>query len=57
MYLSFINVLFNGEVFPAVDYSFIQVYSEYFRYHIRGIASDKGLTYLQDILKTKKFDI
>ena len=57
MYLSFINVLFNGEVFPAVDYSFVQVYSEYFRYHIRGIASDKGLKYLQDILKTKKLDI
>lgn len=57
MYLSFIDLLFRGEVFPSTQYSFIQVYTEYFRYHIRGIASDKGLTYLQKIMKTKKFDI
>jgi len=57
MYLSFINVLFNGEIFPSANYSFSQVYSEYFRYHIRGIASDEGLNYLQEIMKTKKIDI
>jgi len=57
MYLSFIDVLFRREVFPSTQYSFIQVYSEYFRYHIRGIASDKGLKYLQKIMQTKKFDI
>lgn len=57
MYLSFIDVLFQGNIFPQSDYTFIQVYSEYFRYHIRGIASDKGLKYLQEIKQTNKFDI
>jgi len=27
------------------------VYSEFFRYHIRGIASEKGLKYLQGLIK------
>jgi AcrR family transcriptional regulator len=57
MYLAFIRVLFSGEVMKNKDYTFSQVYSEYFRYHIRGIASDKGLEYLQEIMKTKKIDI
>lgn len=57
MYLSFISVLFNGDVFQKKEYTFSQIYSEYFRYHIRGIASDKGLDYLQEIMKTKKIDI
>ena len=57
MYLSFINVLFSGEAFPQKDFSFIQVYSEYFRYHVRGIASDKGLKYLEKIVKSNNFKI
>ncbi len=57
MYVSFIDVLFQGDIFPTSSYSFIQVYSEYFKYHIRGIASDKGLKYLEKIMKTKKFEI
>ncbi len=57
MYVSFIDVLFHGDVFPTSKYSFIQVYSEYFKYHIRGIASDKGLNYLEKIMKTKKLDL
>lgn len=28
-----------------------EIYSEYFRYHIRGIASAKGLEYLQTLIK------
>ena len=57
MYVSFIDVLFHGNVFPTSKYSFIQVYSEYFNYHIRGIASDKGLKYLDKIMKAKKFEL
>jgi AcrR family transcriptional regulator len=57
MYLSFISVLFNGDIFQTSEFTFSQVYSEYFRYHIRGLASDKGLKYLQEIMKTKKIEI
>jgi len=57
MYLTFINVLFSSEIFPQKDFSFIQVYSEYFRYHVRGLASDKGLKYLEKVVKSHKFNI
>lgn len=57
MYLLFIDVLFKGDLFQDNKLSFHDIYSEYFRYHIRGLASDKGLKYLQEIMKTNKFDI
>ena len=57
MYLSFIDVLFHGDTFPTSEYTFTQVYSEYFRYHIRGIASDKGLKHLQKVLTNNSFNI
>jgi AcrR family transcriptional regulator len=57
MYLSFIDVLFQGDTFPTSEYTFTQVYSEYFRYHIRGIASDNGLKHLQKVLTNNNFNI
>ena len=57
MYLSFIDVLFQSDTFPTNEYTFTQVYSEYFRYHIRGIASDKGLIHLQKVLTNNNFNI
>lgn len=46
IYISKIDVLFDGELFPPDKISFSEVYLEYFRYHIRGIASKKGREYL-----------
>ncbi|MFD1550927.1 hypothetical protein DNU06_05010 [Putridiphycobacter roseus] len=57
MYVSHVFYLFNGEVFPANEFSYSTVHSEFFRYHIRGISSKKGLIYLQDLIKTKKYDL
>jgi len=52
LYLSRFDVIFDGELFPVDKYSFSDVTWESFRYHMRGIASDKGLKYLEK--KTKK---
>ena len=57
MYLAFTNTLFAGEVFPPNEYGYNVIHSEFFRYHIRGIASKKGLEYLQELIKTKNYDI
>ena len=57
MYVSHVIYLFDGEVFPANEFSFSEVHSEFFRYHIRGISSKKGLAYLEDLIKTKKYDL
>jgi AcrR family transcriptional regulator len=52
IYISRFDVTFDGELFPADKYRFEDVVWELFRYHIRGIASDKGLKYL--VKKVKK---
>ena len=57
MYLLFIDVLFKGDLFQNDKLSFHDIYSEYFRYHVRGLASDKGLKYLQEVKQSNKFDI
>lgn len=46
IYISRFDVTFDGQLFPADKYSFEDVIWELFRYHIRGIASDKGRKYL-----------
>lgn len=46
IYISRFDVTFDGVLFPQDAYRFEDVIWELFRYHIRGIASDKGLKYL-----------
>ena len=46
IYISRFDVTFDGVLFPQHKYRFEDVIWELFRYHIRGIASDKGLKYL-----------
>ncbi|TVR40607.1 MAG: TetR/AcrR family transcriptional regulator [Cryomorphaceae bacterium] len=46
LYIAKMDVLFDGEMFPATQFNFREVYLEFFRYHIRGIASHQGLQYL-----------
>ena len=57
MYLLFIDTLFKGEVFPITEFGYNTVHSEYFRYHVRGISSRKGLDYLDQIIKTNNYDL
>ncbi len=51
VYLSRFDVCFDGELFPPKEYNFVDVHWEIFRYHIRGIASEKGLRYLKKKVK------
>lgn len=52
IYIARFDALFDGDLFPRDEFSFQEVTWEMFRYHIRGIASDKGIKYL--IKKVKK---
>jgi TetR/AcrR family transcriptional regulator, cholesterol catabolism regulator len=52
IYLARFDLLFDGELFPAEKYRFADIMWESFRYHVRGIASEKGVKYLEK--KTKK---
>jgi len=56
LYISKIDVVFDGRVFPPHEHSFVDVYDELMRYHIKGIASEKGLTYLSEKLKKERIE-
>jgi AcrR family transcriptional regulator len=50
-YSSTADMVFDGSLFPADRYTFTDVYLEYVRYHIRGIASKKGNKYLTEMMQ------
>jgi len=57
VYIARMDVMFDGVVFPSTQYNFSEVYLEIFRYHIRGIASEKGLEYLIQKVKKEKSNL
>lgn len=56
IYITLINKIFDSELFPAHKYSFTSLHKEIARYHIRGIASEKGIKYLVKQLKENTHD-
>lgn len=54
IYTTRIDMVFDDELFSADQYSFGDVYREMFHYHIRGIASEKGIRYLQKRINQEK---
>jgi TetR/AcrR family transcriptional regulator, cholesterol catabolism regulator len=55
LYIARMDSVFDQRLFPMSNYKVLDIYLENFRYHIRGIASEKGMQYLeQHMKKTKK---
>jgi len=52
LYVGRIDVFFDRDLFPATETNPVEVHVETMRYHIRGIASEKGIAYLQDKMRT-----
>jgi AcrR family transcriptional regulator len=50
VYLARMDDFFNRDLFPE-EISSAEVYLETFRYHIRGLASEKGIDYLKEKVK------
>lgn len=46
IYVGLIDKMFDPDFFPTNKYSFEVLHREIARYHIRGIASEKGIKYL-----------
>ena len=57
IYISRIDAVFNAEIFPPDKFKMIEVYTEMLRYHIRGIASEKGIKYLVQRMKKEKLNL
>jgi hypothetical protein len=51
LYVGRMDVIFDEALFPRAQFNAAQIYTETIRYHIRGIASEKGIIYLQDKFK------
>lgn len=51
LYVGRMDVCFDQALFPIAEFNASQIYIETIRYHIRGIASEKGMVYLQDKFK------
>ncbi|UKN01949.1 TetR/AcrR family transcriptional regulator [Paracrocinitomix mangrovi] len=51
IYVSMIDFVLGGESMKDVQLKRDEVYSEMFRYHIRGIASEKGLKVLKELIE------
>ncbi len=52
LYVGRMDILFDQNLFPSSTYSPKEVYFEAIRYHIRGIASEKGIEYLKNKFKS-----
>ncbi|MFN4233290.1 MAG: TetR/AcrR family transcriptional regulator [Bacteroidia bacterium] len=52
LYVSKADVIFDASVFAPEKYAFNRVYLEMLKHHIRGIATKKGLKYLDKKLKS-----
>jgi len=48
LYVTKLDIVFDPAVFPTREFQFVDVYMEMMRYHVRGVASEKGLKYLQE---------
>jgi TetR/AcrR family transcriptional regulator, cholesterol catabolism regulator len=57
IYISRIDAVFDTQIFPQDKFKMIDVYSEMLRYHIRGIASEKGIKYLVKKMKKEKLNL
>jgi TetR/AcrR family transcriptional regulator, cholesterol catabolism regulator len=54
IYMSRFDVMFDGDLFPANKFAFADIVWESFAYHVHGIASTKGVQYLQKKLKKER---
>jgi len=51
LHIAMMDLIISTEVFPHDEVSVEQAYLEFFRYHIRGIASEKGLESLKELIR------
>jgi AcrR family transcriptional regulator len=53
IYVSRIDMVFDGQLFPTGEYQFKDVFYEMINYHLHGIVSEKGLKILNTKYKLK----
>ncbi len=56
IYVGRIDMFFDPQVFPHDQFRITDVYKEFMNYHIRGIASRKGVLYLEERINRQEQD-
>ncbi len=56
IYVARIDAFFDPQLFPHDQFRITDVYREFMNYHIRGIASRKGVTYLEERINRQEKD-
>lgn len=51
IYVTLMDSMFKTELFGLKKYSYQKVHTEIAKYHLRGIASEKGLAYIKKLFK------
>ncbi len=54
LYIARMDVTWDGRVFPPEQFNISEVLWKHFEYHIRGIASKKGLDYIEKKVKKER---
>lgn len=49
-----VDMMFDGELFPPAQFNFGDVFMEMFRYHIKGISTEKGIQLFNEKLNNIK---
>ena len=55
LYVASTDRVMNTEIFPWPQFNLAKVFTEMIRFHIRGMASDKGLQYLKQKMNNEQF--
>ena len=48
LYVAGVEMLVHQELFPAIKFSFVNIFREFLEYHLRGIVSAQGLKYMEE---------
>lgn len=56
LYVYKLDMFFDPEIFPPKQFNFLEVYLEMMRYHVRGVATPKGIEYLMQKAAQEKLN-
>lgn len=53
LYVGSTDLILNGDIFPWPEFKFEELFNEMIRFHIKGMANEKGIKYLQKRLSNE----
>lgn len=57
IYITLTDTIFDSELFNHTAKDYTAIHDQVVRYHLRGIASEKGVEYIKKIFNNKKYEL